>query len=101
MSKTKQAEAVIMHHLTFPTGHISLFTILSGLKLEIKIPGMRLTRKAPKCSTILRQEFGLSGKPQKLYDTFLALLVKFQIPLPGEYVNPTPPPAPATEPEVN
>lgn len=100
MSKTTKAEAHIAYHLTFPTGSTRLFMILSGLKLEIKIPGMRMTRKAPKCSTILRQEFGLSGKPQKLYDQFLALLVKFQVPLPGEYVNPTPP-ATVTEPEVN
>jgi len=101
MSNTKQAEAVIMHHLSFPTGHIRLFMILSGLKLEIKIPGMRMTRKAPKCSTILRQEFGLSGKPQKLYDTFLALLVKFEVPLPGESVTPQPLAVHKPEPEVN
>lgn len=80
-----KADQVIESHKAIPTGHIRLFTILSGLKLEIKIPGMRLTRKAPKCSTILRQEFGLSGKPQKLYDQFLALLVKHEVPLPGEY----------------
>lgn len=50
--------------------------ILTGLKLEIKFPGMRMTRKAPKCSTILRKEFGLSGKPEGL---FFALLVKHDI----------------------
>ena len=84
-----KADQHIQYHLTIPTGHVRLFMILSGLKLEIKIPGMRLTRKAPKCSTILRQEFGLSGKPQKLYDQFLALLVRHEVPLPSGYANPT------------
>jgi len=80
-----KADQHIQYHLSFNTGPIRLFTILSGLKLEIKIPGMRLTRKAPKCSTILRKEFGLSGKPESLYQQFLALLVKHEVPLPGEY----------------
>lgn len=74
-----KADQVIEYHKTFNTGPIRLFTILSGLKLEIKLPGMRLTGKAPKCSTILRREFGLSGKPEKLYAQFLALLVKHDI----------------------
>lgn len=100
MTMNTKADQHIAYHLTIPTGHIRLFTILSGLKLEIKIPGMRLTRKAPKCSTILRQEFGLSGKPQKLYDTFLQLLVKHEVPLPGEYVAEAAKPA-AVEPEGN
>lgn len=80
-----KADQQIEYHLTIPTGHIRLFMILSGLKLEIKFPGARMTRKAAKCSTILRQEFGLSGKPQKLYDQFLVLLVQHNVPLPGEY----------------
>lgn len=84
MSNTK-ADQHIQYHLTFPTGSTRLFMLLSGLKLEIKIPGMRLTRKAPKCSTILRREFGLSGKPQKLYDQFLQLLVAHGIQLPESY----------------
>ena len=54
MPTMTKADQHILYHLTFETGPIRLFTILSGLKLEIKIPGMRLTRKAPKCSTILR-----------------------------------------------
>jgi hypothetical protein len=84
-----KADQHIQFHLTMPTGHVRLFMILSGLKLEIKIPGMRLTRKAPKCSTILRKEFGLSGKPQALYDQFLALLVKHEVPLPEGYQSET------------
>lgn len=79
-----KADQTILHHLSFNTGPVRLFMILSGLKLEIKIPGMRMTRKAPKCSTILRREFGLSGKPESLYQQFLALLVKHNVPLPGE-----------------
>lgn len=34
-------------------------TILSGLKLQKK--GIRLTRRAPACSTIVRNEFGFKG----------------------------------------
>jgi hypothetical protein len=89
-----KADQHIQYHLTIPTGHFRLFTILSGLELEIKIPGMRMTRKAPKCSTILRKEFGLSGKPQKLYDQFLTLLVQHGVPLPARYATA------AVEPEV-
>ena len=53
-----------------PMGLVRLAMIRSGIKLEVRIPGMRLTRKAPKCSTILRQEFGLRGKPAALLDAF-------------------------------
>jgi hypothetical protein len=82
-----KADQAIEYHKSFNTGPIRLFMILSGLKLEIKIPGMRLTRKAPKCSTIIRKEFGLSGKPEKLYAQFLALLVKHEIRLPEGYAD--------------
>jgi hypothetical protein len=71
---TKATEQ-IEHHKTYAMGGIRLRMILSGLKFEIKYPGMRLTAKAPKCSTILRKEFGLSGKPDKLLAQFEALLV--------------------------
>ena len=87
---SNKADQHIEYHLTIPTGHIRLFMILSGLKLEIKFPGMRMTRKAPKCSTILRKEFGLSGKPENLYNQFLALLVQHNVPLPGEYTTTEP-----------
>jgi hypothetical protein len=69
----------IEYHKTFNTGGIRLLTIYRGLQLEIKIPGMRLTAKAPKCSTILRKEFGLSGKPEKLLAQFEALLIEHGI----------------------
>jgi hypothetical protein len=69
------ATQAIENHKTFATGGIRLRMIYSGLKFEIKCPGMRLTAKAPKCSTILRKEFGLSGKPDKLLKQFEDLLI--------------------------
>ena len=41
-------------------------TILRGIIFEVNYPGMRLTSKAPKCSTIIRRELGLKGKPESL-----------------------------------
>lgn len=69
------ADEQIEKHKTFETGPFRLYYILRGLKFEIET-GMRLTRKAPKCSTILRKEFGLKGKPETLFYTFQALLTK-------------------------
>lgn len=69
-----QAEQVIQEHLNIPTGPIRLNLIKRGLEMEIKFPGSRLTGKAPKCSTILRKQFGLSGKPEKLLAQYTALL---------------------------
>jgi hypothetical protein len=85
-----KADQHIAYHKTFATGETRLFMILSGLKLEINVPGMRLTAKAPKCSTILRKEFGLSGKPRKLFDQFLALLQKHEIRIPEGFEGPRP-----------
>lgn len=45
-----------------------LLTIKSGMELEFK--GIRLTRKAPSCFTIVRREFGLKGNKRKLYEQF-------------------------------
>lgn len=42
--------------------------IRSGLRLEIKCPGMRVTNRAPKCSTIVRREFGFKGTPARLLE---------------------------------
>lgn len=70
-----KADQQIEYHKSFNTGGIRLRMIHSGLKFEIKCPGMRLTAKAPKCSTILRKEFGLTGKPDKLLAQFEALLI--------------------------
>lgn len=64
----------INEHLAIPTGIHRLKMLKRGLEFEIKFPGMRLTGKAPKCSTILRREFGLSGRPPKLLAQFEQLL---------------------------
>lgn len=74
----KTAEAVNKHFM-FATGAMRLRIIRTGLRIEILNPGMRLTAKTPKCSTILRREFGLSGKPVKLLALFEELLVMTQV----------------------
>lgn len=79
-----KADQVVEYHKSFPTGELRLFVILQGIDLEIKIPGMRMTRRAPKCSTIIRKEFGFSGKPPSLRDQFRALLVKHGVRVPGQ-----------------
>jgi hypothetical protein len=71
---TEKTADAINSHLQIPTGPIRLLTIRSGLCLEIRCPGARLTGKAPKCSTILRREFGLKGRPVKLLAQFETLL---------------------------
>lgn len=55
----------------FPTRTIREFMIAQGLQMEIKLPGFQMTNKAPKCSTILRQEYGMTGKPADLLEQFL------------------------------
>ena len=70
---TKCSEA-IARHLATQGAAMRLQAIRIGLGLEVKIPGMRMTRKAPKCSTILRREFGLSGAPARLLAQFEAAL---------------------------
>ena len=76
---TEVTANAVNKHLTFNTGPIRLLTIRSGLAMEIRIPGSRLTGKAPKCSTILRKEFGLKGKPVKLLAQFETILQMVQI----------------------
>lgn len=71
-----KADQAIEYHKTFETGGLRLKTIRMGLKFEIKCPGSRLTGKAPKCTIILRREFGLSGNPPKLLVLFDDLLIK-------------------------
>lgn len=73
---SEQTARAFNSHLDIPTGPIRLKTIRQGLKLEIKVPGMRLTGKAPKCSTILRKEFGLKGTPRRLLFQLEACMVK-------------------------
>ena len=45
-----------------------LCVIRSGLRFEIKCPGMRVSRNSPKCSTIVRREFGFKGNPARLLE---------------------------------
>ena len=74
----KTADAV-NGHFSYPTGSMRLRTIRTGIRFEIRNPGMRLTAKAPKCTTILRREFGLSGNPLKLLAKFEVLLVMTEV----------------------
>ena len=55
----------------YGTRHIREFMIAQGLQLEIRMPGFQMTAKAPKCSTILRQEYGMKGTPAKLLKEWL------------------------------
>jgi hypothetical protein len=48
--------------------------ILRGLEFEMKCPGMRLTGKAPKCTTILKRELGFKGSREKIYYQYLRYL---------------------------
>lgn len=54
----------------YNTRPVREFMLRQGLEMEIKFPGMKMTAKAPKCSTILRQEYGMVGKPLDLYVQF-------------------------------
>ena len=46
-------------------------TLLRGLKLELS--GMKISRGAS-CYSIIKQDFGLKGNKQKVYDQFKQLL---------------------------
>jgi hypothetical protein len=48
--------------------NMRLTMIKSGLEMEMD--GMRLTRKAPSCYTIIREEFGITGNKVKAYKEF-------------------------------
>jgi hypothetical protein len=52
------------------------------LATEIKQPGYRATGKAPKASTILRKQFGLTGKPERLLAQYDELLTANNIAIP-------------------
>ena len=45
-----------------------LCVIRSGLRFEIKCPGMRVSSRSPKMSTIVRREFGFKGTPARLLE---------------------------------
>ncbi len=77
MSNDKAA-AHIEHHKTFPTGPTRLLVLWTSFKFEIKT-GMRMSAKVPKCTTILRKEFGITGKPQDQLFKYEQLLLKHGI----------------------
>ena len=81
---TETTANAVNSHLQIPTGPIRLLTIRSGLAMEIRMPGMRLTAKAPKCSTILRKQFGLKGRPVKLLAQFETILQMVGVIKPGD-----------------
>ena len=62
--------------LTTPaqTNRLRAMMILRGLEFEMKCPGMRLTGKAPKCTTILKRELGFKGSREKIYYQYLRYL---------------------------
>jgi hypothetical protein len=56
---------------------LQMVTVARGLSLEIRTGGrMRLTAKAPKCSTLARRFYGLSGNREKLYAGLLELIAE-------------------------
>ena len=42
--------------------------------LETEMMGMRLTRKAPTCYSIIKSEYGLKGNKAKVLDQFMVIL---------------------------
>jgi hypothetical protein len=72
----QKALEVVKEHLAAPMGDMRLLTIRSGIRFEIATKGRgRLTAKAPKCTTILRKEFGLTGNRESLAVQFEGLLL--------------------------
>ena len=58
--------------MTMLTGHqipaFRLCVIRSGLRYEVKFPGMRVSNRFHKMSTIVRREFGFKGTPARLLE---------------------------------
>jgi hypothetical protein len=54
-------------------GLLRMVMVARGLHLEIRT-GMRLTSKAPKCSTIARRDYKLKGRPEVLYEKMMDLI---------------------------
>jgi hypothetical protein len=76
---TEKTADAINSHFTFNTGPMRLLMIRSTLIFEIRNPGMRMTAKAPKATTILRREFGITGNPVKQLATFETILQMVEI----------------------
>lgn len=71
---TEKTCDAINSHLRIATGPVRLLFIRNGLLFEIRNPKMRLTGKAPKCTTILRREFDISGNKFRQLAIFETLL---------------------------
>jgi hypothetical protein len=66
----------INKHSTSITGKSVMFYRMLHLKmgLAMEMKGMRLTAKAPPCFKIIKQEFGLKGTKQAVYEQFCKLV---------------------------
>ena len=71
---TEKTCDAINSHLRIATGPVRLLFIRNGLLFEIRNPKMRLTGKAPKCTTILRRQFDISGNKFRQLAIFETLL---------------------------
>lgn len=87
MSKSKivVSEAGISYDGREAVNVFRLNMILQGLKFEARFKGARLTGKAPKCSTIVRREFGLKGNHEKLIAQFEPLVEQARAMVPVEH----------------
>lgn len=76
-AKTRaDAFKVVRDHLQRGSGPMRLLMIRTGIRFEISTNGKgRLTAKAPRCTTILRKEFGLKGSRESLAAQFDGLLL--------------------------
>lgn len=63
----KMSEAIMLVGDQIPMAR--LLMIRQGLALELTT-GMRLTRKAASCQSIVKSEFGLKGRGAKLFNAF-------------------------------
>jgi hypothetical protein len=71
---TEKTCNAINSHFSFATGPVRLRMIRSTLLFEIRNPGMRMTAKAPKATTILRREFDITGNKFRQLAIFETLL---------------------------
>ncbi|MHC4238029.1 MAG: hypothetical protein ACYSSM_07315 [Planctomycetota bacterium] len=73
-ASTEKMCNAINSHFTFATGPVRLRMIRQTLIFEIRNPGMRMTAKAPKATTILRREFDIKGNKFRQLAIFESLL---------------------------
>jgi hypothetical protein len=71
---TEKMANAVNSHLAKQGTQCRLIMLRTGLIFEIRNPKMRLTAKAPKCTTILRREFDITGNKLAQLATFETLL---------------------------